>query len=93
MSWFLLLLAFAALAIAFTTTSMALGAVCLLAALGLMIAGVMGLLAARVGNRSRDEAAMIDPAELHRLREQAAARRQAAQQGGATPSGVEPPAP
>lgn len=90
MPWLLFLLAAAALAIAFTTTSMALGALCLLAALGLLIGGVMQLLAARVGNRTRDEAAMIDPAELHRLREQAAARRDAAQasppgQDGAPP--------
>ncbi len=92
MPWLLFLLAAAALAIAFTTTSMALGAVCLLAALGLLIGGVMGLLAARVGTRTRDEAAMIDPVELHRLREQAAARRDATHADAVRPN-AEPPAP
>lgn len=82
MPWLLLLLAAGALAVAFMTASMALAVVCLLAALGLLLAGVMGLLASRIGNRSRDEAMMIDPQELRRLREQAEARRNAAQAGG-----------
>lgn len=86
MPWLLLLLSVAALAFAFVTTSMALGVVCVLLALGLLLAGVMGLIAQRVGNRTRDEAVMIDPMELRRLREQAAARRAAAQ------AGAEPPA-
>ena len=85
MPWLLFLLAAAALAVAFFTTSMALGVVCLLASLGLLIAGVMKLLADRVGTRSRDEAAMIDPAELRRLREQAEVRRNAPQADGDTP--------
>jgi ABC-type transport system involved in cytochrome bd biosynthesis fused ATPase/permease subunit len=78
MPWLLILLAVVALGGAFLTTSMALGIVCLLAALGLLIAGVMGLLADRVGTRSRDETSMIDPQELQRLRQQAEARRNAA---------------
>lgn len=85
MPWLLLLLAAGALAVAFMTTSMALAIVCLLAALGLLLAGVMGLLAGRIGNRSRDEAMMIDPQELRRLREQAEAKRNAAQPGGDSP--------
>jgi hypothetical protein len=39
---------------------------------------LLGLLAQRIGNRSRDEQMMIDPQELRRLREQAEARRAAA---------------
>ena len=78
MSWLLILLAAAAFAVAFVTTSMALAIVCLLASLVLLVAGVMRLLAQRVDSRSRDESAMIDPAELRRLREQAEARRNAA---------------
>ncbi len=85
MSWVFLLLAIAAFAVAFKTTSVALAVLCLLAALGLLLAGALGLLAQRVGSRSRDDAAMLDPQELRRLREQAEARRAAA-----TPS--EPPA-
>jgi hypothetical protein len=86
MSWLLILLAAAAFAVAFFTTSMVLAVVCLLASLALLIAGVMGLLAQRVDSRSRDEATMIDPVELRRLREQAEARRAAAQAGD-LPSG------
>ena len=75
MPWVYLLLAIAAFVVAFKTSSVALAALCLLAALGLLLAWVLGLLAQRVGSRSRDEAAMLDPVELRRLREQAEARR------------------
>jgi Zn-dependent protease with chaperone function len=85
MSWLLILLAAAAFAVAFFTTSMVLAVVCLLASLAFLIAGVMGLLAQRVDSRSRDEASMIDPVELRRLREQAEARRVAAQAGEPQP--------
>ena len=75
MPWVFLLLALAAFAIAFKTSSLALAAACLLIALGLLVAWAMGLLAQRVGSRSRDESMLIDPQELRRLREQAEARR------------------
>ena len=78
MPWLFLLLAIAAFAIAMTTASMALAVVCILAALVLLVIWVMGLVAQRVGNQSRDDAMMIDPHELRRLREQAEARRAAA---------------
>lgn len=77
MSWLFLLLALAAFAVAFKTTSVALAVVCLLVALGLVVAWVMGLLAQRVGNSTRDDALMLDPQELRRLREEAEARRAA----------------
>jgi hypothetical protein len=86
MHWLLLLLALGALAVAIKTTSMGLMAACLLAALVLIVLWVLGLYSARVGARSRDETAMIDPVELRRLREQAEARKVAA-------SHAEPPAP
>lgn len=86
MPWIYLLLSIAGFIVAFKTTSMALAIVCLLAALGLMLAWVLALLAQRVGSRSRDEAMMLDPVELRRLREQAEARRAA----GSPPT--EPPA-
>jgi hypothetical protein len=53
--------------------------VCLLAALGFLVACVLGLLARRIGSQSRDESLILDPAELHRLREQAQARQADAQ--------------
>lgn len=74
-AWVYLLLAFGALAVAFKTPSVGLMAVCLLVALGLILAWVMALLAQRIGSRSRSEHAMIDADELRRLREQAEARK------------------
>jgi ABC-type transport system involved in cytochrome bd biosynthesis fused ATPase/permease subunit len=79
MSWVFLLLALAAFVVAFKTTSVALAVVCLLLALGLLLAWILGLLAQRVGSRSRDETNMLDAAELRRLREQAQARQADAQ--------------
>lgn len=87
MPWLLLLLALGAFAVGFTTTSQAVAVISLLAALLLLVGWIMGLLAQRIGNQSRDEAMLIDPQELRRLREQAEARRAAANAGG------EPPAP
>ncbi|HVR81163.1 MAG TPA: hypothetical protein VHF02_03625 [Luteimonas sp.] len=78
MPWLYLLFAVAALAVAFKTTSVALAVPCLLVALGLLVAWVLGLLAHRIGSRSRDEQMLIDPQELRRLREQAEVRRAAA---------------
>lgn len=90
MPWLYLLVALAALAVAFKTTSVALVMLCLLVAVVAMLAWIMGLLAQRVGSRSRDEAMMIDPVELHRLREQAEARRRAVADAGAAHA-AEPP--
>lgn len=75
MPWVFLLLAVASFAIAMTTASVALAVVCILAALALLVAWIMGLVAHRIGTRARDDVMMIDPEELHRLREQAEARR------------------
>lgn len=85
MPWLLLLLGLGALVLAFVAQSIWLVALGLLAALGLLLAGVMGLMARRVGSRSRDETLMIDPTELRRLREQAEARRNAARTDEAPP--------
>jgi hypothetical protein len=84
MVWLYLLLAIAAFAIALKSASIALSIICLLAALGFLVASVMGLLARRIGSQSRDESMILDPQELRRLREQAEARRTAA-------AGSEPP--
>lgn len=91
MPWLYLLVALAALAVAFKTTSVALLMLCLLVAFGATLAWVMGLLARRVGNRSRDETMMIDPVELHRLREQAEARRRAAADTGPDRTSLDSP--
>jgi hypothetical protein len=77
MVWLYLLLAIVAFAIALKSASIALSILCLLAALGFVVAAVMGLLARRIGSQSRDESMILDPQELRRLREQAEARRAA----------------
>ncbi|TQD39929.1 hypothetical protein [Marilutibacter aestuarii] len=77
MPWLFLLLALASLAVAFKSSSPALVAVWLLVSLALFVAWVMGLLARRVGSRSRDISHAIDPEEMRRLREQAEARKAA----------------
>ena len=79
MHWLYLLLALAALAVAFKTTSVAVLMICLLLALGLS-AG-LGDEAARPARRTARAATrsmILDPIELRRLREQAEARRAAA---------------
>lgn len=81
MVWLYLLLAIAAFAVALKSSSVALSIVCLLAALGFIVASVMGLLARRIGSQSRDESMILDPQELRRMREMAEARRAAAGNG------------
>ena len=78
MHWLFLLLGFAAMVVAFKTTSSGLMAVCLIAALVLFVLWIAGLYSARMAGRSRDASMIIDPAELRRLREQAEARKAAA---------------
>ena len=89
MAWVYLLLAIGALAVAFKTSSVGLMALCLLVALGLILAWVMGLLAQRIDSRSRSEHAMIDPDELRRLREQAEARKVGPEAGGTSRAAVD----
>lgn len=75
MPWLLFLFALAAFGVAFTTTSVGILAVCLLLAFILSLAGVMQLLARRIDSGSRSAGPLLDPEELRRLREQAAARK------------------
>ncbi|HLT43083.1 MAG TPA: hypothetical protein VK000_00315 [Luteimonas sp.] len=83
MPWLFLLLAVAALAIAFLTSSMAIVVISLVAALALLGLWILGLLAQRIDNRSRDDTQMLDPRELQRMREIAEARRTEASAGTA----------
>jgi hypothetical protein len=87
MHWLYLLLALGSLGVALRTSSLALLVVCLLASLGLFLAWIVGWYAARVGDSSRDESQMIDPAELRRLRQLAEARK-----AGGERSSMDPPA-
>ena len=86
MHWLYLLIAIAAMVVAMKTTSTGLMVLGMLAALVLLVLWLAGMYAARMAGRSRDVSAMIDPAELRRLREQAEARK-------ATAGNPEPPVP
>jgi len=77
MPWLYLLLGLLAMGVAMKTASSGLMALSLLAALVFLVLWLVGLYSARVAGRGRDVSAMIDPAELRRLREQAEARKAA----------------
>jgi len=81
MAWLLILLSAAALAAAYFSTSMALAILALLCSLILLLVGVIRLLADRAGSRIRDDVLLVDPAQLQRLREQAAVQRDVAATG------------
>lgn len=76
MHWLYLLLALGALWLAITTPHAWLLLLALLAALALFVAWMRGWYLDRIGGQpQRDESAIIDPLELRKLREQAAARK------------------
>jgi hypothetical protein len=77
MHWLYLLFALVALVVAMKTASSAVMLLCLLVSLAMLVLWLIGLYSTRVAGRSRDPSAMIDPAELRRLREQAEARKAA----------------
>jgi hypothetical protein len=79
MYWLFLLFAFGALAVAFTASSTVVILLCLLVSLACFLAWAMGFYSARLGNARENATPIIDPLELHHLREQAQARKLAAQ--------------
>lgn len=97
MAWILLLLAVGCFVFTFFTTSIGLGVSCLLLSLLLMVASILMLLSARVGNATRD-AIPLSPEELRNLREQAEARRAAkgppaSAEAPSAAGGAQPPPP
>lgn len=83
MRWLWFIFAFGCFAVAFRTHSMGLAVICLLAALVFVLLGTLALASSRIESRGRDESAMLDPAEMRRLREQIE-RRKREGDGGAT---------
>lgn len=77
MPWLYLLLGLLAMGVALKTASSGLMALSLVVALVFFVLWLVGLYSARVAGRGRDVSAMIDPAELRRLRELAEARKTA----------------
>jgi hypothetical protein len=84
MPWLFFALALGAILIAFKTFSIGVAAVCLLAALGLSIAGALNLASARISNQSQNPARMLDAKALEAIRKRAAADKAAAE--AATPA-------
>ena len=80
MPWILLLLAVVCFSLTFMSTIPSiLTIILLLAALGFLLAAVLGFLSERLQSNSRDDSKMISPEELRMMREQAAARKAAAE--------------
>jgi len=87
MPWILLLLALICFGITFSpSVPLALTVVLLLAALGFLLAAVLNFMSERLQSNSRDHTKMISPEDLRMMREQAAARKAAAEnsQGNST---------
>jgi hypothetical protein len=83
MPWLFFALSAACFAIAFRTYSLGVAALSLLLALGLLLAGALGLASARIQQRAQSGAAMLGP-------EQAAMIRR---RGAAPPPAAPPPPP
>ncbi len=96
MPWLFLIIALAAFLIAFTTHSVAMMAMSLLAGLAFSCIWLMSLMATRVGSGARNDAKILNPHELQRMRELADARRNQTTaptdpETAVTPAAVEPP--
>ena len=61
-----------------------------LGSLGLFVGWMLGWMSQRVSGAARDEVQMLSPEELRHLREQAEARKAAAQAAAASPNPDEP---
>ena len=86
MHWLYLIASVACLGLAMIRTMPTLGVlVFLAAALGFMVAWILGWLSTRIASQSRDIGHILGPDELRRLREQAAARREGTPPGPDSP--------
>lgn len=71
MPWLFFALALGGIIIAFNTFSIGLAAVCLLAALGLIVAGTLNLVSARISKQSKHPGVMLDAKALAEVRRRA----------------------
>jgi hypothetical protein len=71
MAWLFFALALGAILLAFNTFSIGLAAVCLVLALGLILAGTLTLVAARISNRSQSPTKMLDAKAIEAIRQKA----------------------
>jgi hypothetical protein len=91
MHWLYLVVAIALLAVAMKASGW-LVVLLVLGALVGFIAWMLGWVSSRISSGARNDTQIISPDELRRLREQAEARRAAAQSGSTPPPPGEPPA-
>lgn len=91
MHWLYLVIAIALLAVAMKASGW-LVVLLVLGALVGFIAWMLGWVSSRISSGARNDTQIISPEELRRLREQAEARRAAAQSGATPPPPGEPPA-
>ncbi len=94
MPWMMFLLAVLSFVVLCYAHSMAVAVACILLIIGFVLAGLLRLMAARVGDSSRDSGHIITTEELRMYREQAQARKQAQADASAAPAApVEPQPP
>ena len=91
MHWLYLVVAIALLAVAMKASGW-LVVLLVLGALVGFIAWMLGWVSSRISSGARNDTQIISPVELRRMREQAEARRAAAQAGSTPPPPGEPPA-
>lgn len=88
MPWIYFALALGCFAIAFRTHSMGLALLSLLAALGLMLAGTLGLAAARISRTTRGDAGLMGPEEMKLVAENMRRKREQEAAAAATAGAV-----
>lgn len=86
MPWLMFALAVGCFTVAFRTHSMALAAITLIAALGLMLAGALALVSARIAVNARGESEMMSAEEIRLIAE--SVRRKREQEGAAVAPGA-----
>jgi hypothetical protein len=91
MHWLYLVIAIALLAVAMKASGW-LVVLLLLASLVGFVAWMLGWVSSRISSGARNDAQIVSPEELRRLREQAEARRASGPPGSTPPPPGEPPA-
>jgi len=90
MPWLFFGLAVGCFAVAMKTHSIGLALLCLLAALGLLLAGTLGLVSARIQSRAQSASALLGPEQLALIRKRSAADAETAQDVHSVPVDSQP---
>jgi hypothetical protein len=87
MRWLWFALSIVCFAVAFRTHSVGLAVICLLAALGFVLAFTLALASSRIESRGRDASAMMGPDEVRQMRENIERRKRAEAESSPAASG------